>query len=410
MKKLKKNVFLVVFLILTIITTGILCIYNVQLYIEQKRNVERSLSQTVFDTIFDDLLPIPRDDKKNDRDDAGNIRFMDSTVYNVIFDEDKNVLRVINHSNGEVDEDEISEIALSLLDCGESKETGNLYFTKYSYAVNSQYYVTIVDNTNTNKYLLNTLLYSFAIFIGLELLYVFIARKISASITTPVAESFEKQKQFIADASHELKTPLAVIIASADALDSNPAEKKWLANIKSESDRMSKLIADLLELAKTEEVNDKSKFAVGNLSKTVEMSALTFESVMFEKGITLKDDIEGGIELYMNSYKIKQLMSILIDNAIQHSREGGEIEVELKRSAKDIRLTVSNQGEGIPAGDEEKIFERFYRADASRNRNSNRYGLGLAIARNIAASHDSQITAKSENGKTTFTVVFPIKK
>ena len=409
MKKLRNNVFLVVFLILSLVTTGIIFVHNTQLYSEQYRNVERSLSRTVFDTIFDDLMPVPREEKQEERDNAGNIRFMDSKVYNVILDEDENVLRIINHSDEYVEDEDLAIIAITAVRDGCEEKIGNLYFEPYSYVVNSQYYVTIVDNSQTNALLKKSLLISLALFAGLELLYVLIAWKISCSITKPVAESFEKQKQFIADASHELKTPLSVIIASADALESNPAETKWLSNIKSESDRMSKLIADLLELAKTEEVNDRSEFAVSNLSKTVEMSALTFESVMFEKGIVLNDDIEDGIELYMNTYKIKQLMSILLDNAIKHSDAGGEIGVTLKRHTKDVRLTVSNQGEGIPKGDEERIFERFYRADASRNRNENRYGLGLAIAKNIAAAHSAQISAKSENGKTTFTVIFPKK-
>ena len=224
-------------------------------------------------------------------------------------------------------------------------------------------------------------------------------------IAKPVAESFDKQKQFIADASHELKTPLAVIMASSDALEANPNETKWLGNIKSEADRMNKLISDLLELAKSEEIDDTSQFEIANLSKLVEKSCLTFEGVMFEKGAELKYDIDENIEHSVNPYKIKQLMAILLDNAVKHSESGGEITVSLKNE-KDIILTVSNLGEGIPKGEEEKIFERFYRADESRNRNENRYGLGLAIAKNIAENHNAGISAKSENGKTTFKVIF----
>lgn len=412
MKKLKINVFLVVFLMLTVITSGVFFLYHGQLYAEQKRNVERSLSRTVFDTIFEDLLPSPQEnkEKRETRGDAGDIRFIDSTVYTVILDDDQNIIRIINHSDQSVEDDEVAVIALTALRQGKSKSIGNLYFTRHAYVVNSPNYITIVDNANINSYLLKILTYSVLLFLLLEIIYVLIAKRIADAITKPVAESFDRQKQFIADASHELKTPLSVIIASADALESNPAEKKWLTNIKSESDRMSKLIADLLELAKTEEVNDKSEFAVADLSKTVEMAALTFESVMFEKGVTLKDEIEEGIELYMNVYKIKQLLSILLDNAVQHSNPGGEVGVTLKKSSREIRLSVTNRGEGIPPGDEERIFERFYRADASRNRNENRYGLGLAIAKNIAAAHDAQICAASDDGKTVFTVVFPARK
>ena len=145
------------------------------------------------------------------------------------------------------------------------------------------------------------------IFVLLEVLFVLISKNIANRIARPVEKIFNQQKQFIADASHELKTPLAVIMASADALESNPTEKKWLENIKSESDRMNKLIADLLELAKSDFVNDKSQFSVGNLSKTVEKSILTFEGVMFENGVLLSDEIEENIELNMSETKIQQL-------------------------------------------------------------------------------------------------------
>ncbi len=263
----------------------------------------------------------------------------------------------------------------------------------------------IIDNENTNSNLLKTLLVSLCMLIILELLILLISLKLTKWIIKPVQESFDKQKQFIADASHELKTPLAVIMASSEALESNPDETKWLENIKSESERMNKLISDLLELAKSEEVDDKSEFAVGNLSKLVEKSVLTFEGIMFEKGITLDYSIDENIEIEMNEFKITQLVSILLDNAIKHSDKGGIITVELKKD-KDTVLTVSNTGEGIPKGEEEKIFERFYRADESRNRNDNRYGLGLAIAKNIALSHNATICAYSENGITTFKTVF----
>ena len=250
-------------------------------------------------------------------------------------------------------------------------------------------------------------MYSLLLFLLMELLFVLVSKMLARKISQPVEESFEKQKQFIADASHELKTPLAVIMASADALEANPYERKWLDNIKSESERMNKLIADLLDLAKSETVADKTQFATASLSKLVEKSVLTFEGVMFEKGVMLTDDIQDGIELNMNEFKIQQLLSILLDNAVKHSEAGKTVSVMLKKE-KNIVLTVTNEGEEIPKGEEEKIFERFYRADDSRNRAENRYGLGLAIAKNICQSHNAQISAKSENGKTTFTVIFNI--
>ncbi len=407
MKKLKIQIFLLVFMMLTVVTSSTLFAYNFQTYSQEKKSVERSLNKTMMGSFESFEFPQNNRGFPGNSDDFDNIRFMDSTVYTVILNSDNTPSLIINHSDSSITNDEIKEVVNKLIAQNKSYCIGNLYTNKYSYKYVEQDYITVVDNSSTNELLYNTLMITLLIFVLLEVLFVLISKNIANRIARPVEKSFNQQKQFIADASHELKTPLAVIMASADALESNPTEKKWLENIKSESDRMNKLIADLLELAKSDFVNDKSQFSVGNLSKTVEKSILTFEGVMFENGVLLSDEIEENIELNMSEAKIQQLISILLDNAVKHSETGGTVEVKLKKD-KDIVLTVTNQGEGIPEGEEEKIFERFYRADESRNRNENRYGLGLAIAKNICKSHNAKISAKSGDGKTTFTVNFKI--
>ena len=407
MKKLKIQIFLLVFMMLTVVTSSTLFAYNFQTYSQEKKSVERSLNKTMMGSFESFEFPQNNRGFPGNSDDFDSIRFMDSTVYTVILNSDNAPSLIINHSDSSITNDEIKEVVNKLIAQNKSYCIGNLYTNKYSYKYVEQDYITVVDNSSTNELLYNTLMITLLIFVLLEVLFVLISKNIANRIARPVEKSFNQQKQFIADASHELKTPLAVIMASADALESNPTEKKWLENIKSESDRMNKLIADLLELAKSDFVNDKSQFSVGNLSKTVEKSILTFEGVMFENGVLLSDEIEENIELNMSEAKIQQLISILLDNAVKHSETGGTVEVKLKKD-KDIVLTVTNQGEGIPEGEEEKIFERFYRADESRNRNENRYGLGLAIAKNICKSHNAKISAKSGDGKTTFTVVFKV--
>ena len=404
MKKLKNKVFIVIFLIFTVFTTGILFAYNFTLYNQEKHNIERSLNQTTKI----EIRAFPEYDgdlEKPDKSSFDNIRFLDRSVYTVLLDENDNMVGVINHSNQEVSDEDIEKIAVTMISQSFQKEIGNLYFADYSYSYKEGISIVIVDNSSVKQVLTMALLTSLLFYVVVELLTLLITKRLTRWITKPVEESFDKQKRFIADASHELKTPLSVIIASADALESNPEEGKWLENIKSESDRMNKLIADLLELAKSEETGEAEVFAEGNLSKLVEKSALTFESVMFEKGVTLNDSIQENIIMNMNEAKIQQLVSILLDNAVKHSEKGSSIFVELKQE-KDIVLSVTNKGEAIPKGEEEKIFERFYRADESRNRNDNRYGLGLAIAKNIVTAHGGTISAKSENGNTTFKAVF----
>ena len=148
---------------------------------------------------------------------------------------------------------------------------------------------------------------------------------------------------------------------------------------------------------------------MSDLSKLIEISTLTFEGLMFEKKIELKTDIEKNINFNCNSDEIKQLSCILLDNAIKHSEQNGEIIVTLKATKNEIIFKVINKGNPIPKGQEEKIFERFYRVDESRNRNENRYGLGLAIAKGIVSNHNGTISANSNDGYTTFKVIFKNK-
>ena len=228
--------------------------------------------------------------------------------------------------------------------------------------------LTILDNSFVKEKLQSLIKTSIFIFVLLEIVIIVVSIKITSWIIKPVIETFNKQKQFIADASHELKTPIAVIMANSEALEKEPNEKKWLNNIKSESERMNELITNLLDLAKLENGKNKEIYNVEDLSKIAEMSVLTFESLMFENKIKFEYNIQKDLKLKCNSVQIKQLIAILLDNAIKHSEENGEINVFIKKQKNDIVLSVSNKGKEIPKEIRDKIFERFYRADESRNR------------------------------------------
>lgn len=167
---------------------------------------------------------------------------------------------------------------------------------------------------------------------------------------------------------------------------------------------MNTLITKLLDLA-TSEKTDEAYLSEGNLSKIVKLSSLTFEARAIEKNRKISINIQNDIMLKINDNDIKQLVEILLDNALEHSKNKSTIRLNLSKEGKQILLEVINEGEGIAPGDEEKIFERFYRADKVRNQKENRYGLGLAIAKNIVKNHNGKISAKSENGKTTFKVI-----
>ena len=391
MGKLKKKIFWVMFAILTIFLVSVLCIFNFQDYNHEKVEIENKLSRM-----------------ENDRQAPGMPVFMDAVVYTVKYNTSNKVTEVINHTDNNVSEEKIIQIAENILESSNTKQgrrIGNLYLDQYSYAFQAPNTLTIVDNTSAKAKLESLLKTSILIFVLIEIIIIILTVEITRWIIKPVIESFNRQKQFVADASHELKTPIAVIMANAEALEKEPEEKKWLNNIKSEADRMNELVTSLLDLAKLEEGKEKEVQQEENLSKIVEMSVLTFESLMYENKIELEYDIQKDINIKCNSSQIKQLVAILIDNAIKHSETNGKISIALKKQKNDTVLTVSNRGKEIPKEIREKIFERFYRADESRNRDTNRYGLGLAIAKNIVENHNGKISVESEKGITTFKVV-----
>lgn len=256
------------------------------------------------------------------------------------------------------------------------------------------------------EHITTALVTSLIIGLGVEVLIVYISRVIAKRISEPAEEAFMKQKQFVSDASHELKTPLAIIQASAESLENNPNKQKYLENIKSETAKMTSLVNDLLELSRTDGASLKMVLKEANLSKLIEKKALSFESLIFENKMTLEANIEPGIILNCDQDKIKELLSILLDNAIKYGEPKSVIKVELSKNKTEVLLSVTNKGKEIPLEEREKIFERFYRVDKSRNRKSSSFGLGLSIAKNIVENHHGNISVSCEKGYTTFKVVF----
>lgn len=407
-KKLSNKIFYTLVLILSISILTVVGIFNIQNYFEQKKSINNSLNVSMTKKDRKVIPPIKKDVATHNTEDMQNrnIKFMDLVIYTILLDDNNKILEVINHSNNETSSEKINSIARRILSNKNIKDRyiGNLYLSDYSYVYSKGNTLIILDNSKIKSSLLQSLEVSLLIFIILEILVIVLSRYLTVWIIKPVKESFAKQKQFIADASHELKTPLSVIVASSEAIDITNQNSKWLKNIEYEVNRMNLLISKLLDLAKSERV-EEIVLVNNNLSKTVELSLLTFEGRAFEKDINLSYEIEDNINILMDEDSIKELVEILLDNAIKHSKKNGSIKVSLKKDSQ-VTLLVQNEGDPIPKGEEEKIFERFYRVDKSRNRKDNRYGLGLAIAKNIVLSHKGKIKASSLDGITTFQVTF----
>ena len=221
----------------------------------------------------------------------------------------------------------------------------------------------------------------------------------------PVEEAFIKQQQFVWDASHELKTPLAVISANADLLESEIGTHENLTYIQSEVHRTDALVKNLLTLARMDRGTAGQEKTDVHLSEAVLGVLLPFESTVFEAGKTLESDIQEDVHCHGNEAMLQQLTVILLSNALKYSNPQGTIRVILKKKNRGCELRVENTGDGIAPRDLERIFDRFYRADRSRNSETGGEGLGLAIARSITEIHHGKIRAESEaDGWTKFIV------
>lgn len=242
---------------------------------------------------------------------------------------------------------------------------------------------------------------SILVFLGISILLARWAIK-------PVQRAWEQQKQFVSDASHELKTPLTVIMSNAELLQSGDCEgrEEYAGNILTMTYQMRKLVEGLLELSRAENGQVRKSFTRICWSKLVSNGLLPFEPVFFERDLILKSCIEEGIYLTGNDQYLGQLVDILVDNAGKYSAPG-IVMVQMQRQGRNqCLLTVSNPGEPIPREELERIFDRFYRRDAARSR-SGSFGLGLAIAKAITLEHGGKIWAESNATGNRFCVVLP---
>ncbi|MDD7515097.1 ATP-binding protein [Ruminococcus flavefaciens] len=221
----------------------------------------------------------------------------------------------------------------------------------------------------------------------------------------PIKTAFNKQKQFVSDASHELKTPLTVISANADVLEGEIGDNKWLKYIKAQTDRMSILVNDLLNLTRLENNNSDLERRYFNLSKAVVNTALPFECQAFESNKRFEVNVDDDVMLCGSEKHIKQMTAIFIDNALKYSNDGGTVRVTLKKMGDRKLFSVYNTGDGIKEDETEKIFERFYRSDQSRNRATGGYGLGLAIAKSIIDKHKFKVHVMNQPGKSVCFVI-----
>ena len=228
----------------------------------------------------------------------------------------------------------------------------------------------------------------------------------------PVETAWEKQKQFVANASHELKTPLTVILSNADILQDEDVledekDKTRMEHIHVEALRMKDLLEDMLVLAKHDNSNIRDTYETVDFSDIIKSSALVYEPIFYDSGKKLTYDIDENLLVQGDRAKLQQVTHILLDNAKKYSDNEGKIHISLKRDGgQSLLLTVSNTGEPIPQTELENIFLRFYRRNESRTSDGS-FGLGLSIAQSIVSEHKGKIWAKSD-GENHFYISLPL--
>ncbi len=415
-KKSRRKIVAAIMSILVLLWVGTLSVIYASSYFEMKQQNEQMLQthaqMYTLPQSFEQMIPPGRPMPGGDHGfkpgfDPESPKFQLSTFYTVAVSYNGDVLVIKNEPPTVYSDEELKALAQDIIGSGESTGTqDNLAFLKVDKG--GYILVAFMDNTVINESTMTLFRYTL-IFGGVALvLFFFLSRFLAKKIVAPLEESYQKQRQFISDAGHELKTPVSVVSANAELLSRELGDNQWLQNIQYENERMGMLVSQLLELARTENVTPQMEHI--DLSRLVAGEALPFESVAFEKGLVLNSNISNGITVEGNSTQLKQLTSILLDNAVRHSKAGGVVCLTLKKEHGIVEFSVVNRGDEIPAKHRDRIFERFYRVDPARNGEDKHYGLGLAIAKAIVNAHHGHIEVLCYNGLVEFRASIPAAK
>ncbi len=337
--------------------------------------------------------------------------------FSVMVGVDGSVVLLDNQFGAVADADQLKSIVQACMD--ESGSVGSLPAFRLRYLRQEKllgWRITFVDISQELSTLQALLYHLIIIFAGTLIVFFFISVLLARWATGPVEESWKKQRQFVSDASHELKTPLTVILSNVDMLQTygeglGEREARWVDNIKASSGQMTELVEELLTLARSDNQSPKNRIREEvDFSELVTDEVLLFEAPLFEAGKTLEDEIAEHLTVTGDPSKLRRLVDILLDNAKKYAAPHSTVTLRLKpEGQKRVRLSVNTKGDPIPQDQLKRIFERFYRADQARS--SEGFGLGLSIAAQIAEEHQGKLWAESSEGiGNTFFFSLPRKK
>ncbi|MDD3346091.1 HAMP domain-containing sensor histidine kinase [Oscillibacter sp.] len=311
------------------------------------------------------------------------------------------------------DTEELQAILTECLGQQETEGTVKTYRLRYLRQDNGLYQKIAFVDMSMELSMLHKLIGSYlGIVCAALLLLLGVSILLSRWATAPVEKAWSQQRQFLSDASHELKTPLTVILSNAELLETATLEERparWADNINSEARQMKSLVEEMLTLARADNMARAAVSEPFSLSDLAADCALAFEPVAFEAGKPLEYEIAEAVTVSGDRDKLRQVLSILLDNAIKYGADGGVIRLTLEKTDRQAKVTVSNTGTPIPSDQLPHLFERFYRADASRGEQSG-FGLGLSIAAAIAKEHKTALRVESDLESTRFFFTLPLKR
>lgn len=398
-KTLQKKFVITSMIAITILIVALLGAINVANIVLVRRQSERTLNMiSANEGNINNLPPIngenrpemPPNRGKNDYD-----TFMASNFFIVRLSLDKSIIFTDVARTSTVSEEDAAKYAKTVVNSGEDegKIDGYRYKVGKS-AFNEEINVIFLDTSDERQSLIRVLLLSaligFACFLIMLLIVILLSRK----AIRPIAENIEKQKRFVTDAGHELKTPLAIIQSNAEAMELYNGENKWSKNIKEQTLRLSKMMENLLLLSRMDEGQKKAVKGLFDLSDSAINISDSFAESFKVRNIAFDTAIESGVKVNADKAQIEQLMGILLDNALKYTNEGGSAIIMCHKEEKSVVLSVENTCEALPNVDPKALFDRFYRGDTARNQATGGSGIGLSVARSIAVANDASITAE----------------
>ena len=397
------------FIAITMILVSIILLFVFTLMYQS--NVNATYDKSVEDLKTISTLDISKFSEPQTNKVLKELQFIPLFIVNI--DESGVILSQIK-SNISMDDESFKSIVKiaheSQEDIGTIKSMDIRYYKKHFSLYEK---ISFIDISRDNNSLDNLFVVFIMTGVMTLIFFFFIILFLSNWALLPVEKTWNQQKQFIADASHELKTPLTVLLANMDILENNKSDTiqsqiKWIQASKQEAKQMKNLIEEMLFLAKSDANRvDNSKTAI-NVSDTLFSLILSMEVIAFEKNVIINyaSTIDENLYTVANEKQLMSLLSILLENASKYAYEETSITVKLKREQSKIKFEINNYGPVIPKNDIAHIFERFYRVDKSRNKEHGGYGLGLSIAKKITDENNMKISVESSVEKgTTFKVV-----